>query len=221
MVVIPWREQASRVPLLKAVLGWYADHDFRTVLADSNRDTFNLAAARNAGVAIADTPVVIVNDADTIPEIGSLDEAIAAAATSGMTHLPYDVGGYRVLGPTGTRDYLQLGRRPDECAYSAFDFSCSGVFVTTAAAWAAHHGHDELFEGWAPEDFAWRLTHEAILGPIPRHHGRVYALHHDSADRVYGTEGAGADRYRRYLDAAGDRAALEVLASEYTRKVPA
>jgi hypothetical protein len=219
MVVIPWREQPSRVRLLDAVRTWYADHDLRTVLVDSDRPMFNVAAARNAGVAIAKTPVVIVNDADTIPEIGPLDEAIAAAATSGMTHLPYEVGGYRVVGARSTRDYLLRDRPLIDCEYSAFDFSCSGVFVTTPAAWASHFGHDALFEGWAPEDFAWRLTHEALIGQVPRHAGKVYALHHEAADRTYGSDdGPGALRFRRYLAAEGDVAALTALASEHLRR---
>lgn len=215
-VVIPWRSQPSRIPALAAVVTWYIEHGFRYTLVDSGHERFNLSASRNAGVKLAAAPVVVIGDADTIPEAGPLDEAIAAARTSGMTHLPYGRGGYRVLMDYGTRQFFS-GVPLERCVFASFDFTCSGVFVTTPAAWASHFGHDELFTGWAPEDHAWRVTHETLLGPVPRHEGHVFALTHDPAPKEYGYVGEGAARYRRYEQAAGDVAAITALASEYLR----
>lgn len=213
-VFIPWRPQPSRIRAHDAVRAWYEEHGFAVHDVDTGARTFNLAACRNAGVAAAGTPVAVVSDADTIPEIHALDDAIAAARTSGMTHLPYAVGEYRILGDRGTAEFF-AGRPLEQCASRSFDFSCSGVFVTTPAAWASHYGHDELFEGWAPEDMAWRITHETLLGPVPRHDGRVYALDHEPASKIDAHLGAAGERYRRYLAAAGDDITIRGLASEY------
>jgi hypothetical protein len=215
-VVIPWRRQEHRLAALDMVFDWYEAHGFHIDLVDTDHPRFNLAAARNAGVRQAVTPVAVISDADTLPQIGPLNEAIAAARTSGQTHLPYSVGQYRILGAAGTRQAFE-GRPLADCDFHAFDFSCSGVFVTTPTAWDAHYGHDELFTGWAPEDFAWRITHETLLGPVPRHDGSVYAFHHSSPDKRYGNQGDGAARFRQYEDAAGNPARIQELASEYLR----
>lgn len=213
-VVIPWREQPSRLPAFHAVCAWYEEHGFRTTLVDTHHEPFNLSACRNAGVTNATAPVVVIGDADTIPEIGPLNEAISAARTSGMTHLPYSLGNYRVLMEYGSRQFFD-GIPLERCNFASFAWSCSGVYVTTPAAWASHYGHDELFTGWAPEDHAWRITHETLLGPVPRHEGHVYALTHDPAPKDYGYVGEGAARYARYERAAGDIATICGLASEY------
>ena len=87
IVLIPWRPQPSRVSAFDAVVAWYrenlGDVDIRTV--DSDDEVFNLARCRNLGIASIDdeNSVVIINDADTIPELDALLEAIAQAATSG------------------------------------------------------------------------------------------------------------------------------------------
>lgn len=78
---------------MDAVVDWYVqnlgDVDIRTV--DSTDEVFNLARCRNLGVdSIEDVgEVVVINDADTIPQLDPLLAAIAAAATSGLVHLPY------------------------------------------------------------------------------------------------------------------------------------
>jgi len=196
------------------VRAWYELRGFRVVDIDTGAEPFNLAGCRNRAVELARTPVVILSDADTIPEADALDEAITAARTSGLTHLPYAVGEYRILGPQGTHEFF-TGRPLEQCTSHSFDFSCSGVYVTTPGAWASHYGQDELFQGWAPEDMAWRITHETLLGDVPRHQGRVYAFHHESAPKAGAHHGAAAERYSRYVAAAGDDITIRGLASEY------
>jgi hypothetical protein len=107
-VLIPWRPQPSRVEAFDAVIAWYranfGDVDIRTVDCDDN--IFNLAQCRNLGIASIEDAgqVVIINDADTVPEIGALREAVEAAATSGRVHLPYTA--YHWLGADGTAQML-------------------------------------------------------------------------------------------------------------------
>lgn len=217
-VLIPWRPQPSRVEAFDAVVGWYRDTfgdvDIRTV--DSDDEAFNLAQCRNLGIAGIedDTQVVIINDADTIPEEPALREAIAAAATSGRVHLPYTE--YHWLGQQGTSELL-AGVPPRECDFELVRGACSGVYVTTPATWWSHGGQDERFRGWGFEDAAWYLAHETLLGEAPiRHHGAVFALHHVPAPREgtnYDANAALMEEYRAAASAASPADAMRELAA--------
>ena len=214
-VIIPWRPAPSRLTAFEAVTSWYA-HEFpeftvRTV--DTDDDVFVLAACRNEGLTgLSLDDVVVINDADTIPEAGALRGAIAAARTSGLVHLPYTA--YHWLGAPGTAQYL-TGTDPERCAFELVRGACSGVYVTTPRTWAAHGGQDERFRGWGYEDAAWNLAHETLLGSAPRRHeGRVYALHHVAETRAGARFDANAALMERYRSAAGDPEAMRSLVSE-------
>ncbi|MEY2848461.1 MAG: hypothetical protein RI885_1126 [Actinomycetota bacterium] len=212
-VVIPWRPQPSRLRAFDTVVEWYLryvpDADIRTV--DSRDEVFNLSQCRNLGVRGVDDPseVVVVNDADTVPEPEALRSAISAAATSGLVHLPYTE--YHWLGATGS-EQLAAGVAAADCEYELVHGACSGVYVTTPATWWAHGGQDEGFRGWGFEDAAWFLAHGTMLGAPPaRHPGSVFALHHVAEVRAGAHYDANADRMERYRAAAGDRAAMRAL----------
>lgn len=210
VVLIPWRPQPSRVEAFDAVVAWYREHlgdvDIRTI--DSRDEIFNLAQCRNLGIASIEreTDVVIINDADTIPELGPLREAIAAAAHSGRVHLPYTR--YHWLGASGTAELLG-GRDPDDCDYELVRGACSGVYVTTPETWWAHGGQDERFRGWGFEDAAWYLAHETLLGEPPRRHdGTVYALHHVPEVREGPQYEANAELMEQYRVASASAEAM-------------
>ncbi|PRY69990.1 hypothetical protein B0I08_101112 [Glaciihabitans tibetensis] len=212
-VLIPWRSQPSRIAAFDAVATWYrthfADVEIRTV--DSPEAVFNLAQCRNlavAGVQNADE-VVVINDADTLPELESLLAAIAAAATSGVVHLPYTE--YRWLGAAGTTQYA-AGRPLVDCDFELVHGACSGIYVATPATWWAHGGQDERFRGWGFEDAAWYLAHATLLGEEPRRHsGRVYALHHEPQLRAGVQYDANAAWMERYRAAVGDAISMRAL----------
>jgi len=181
-VLVPWRPQPSRIEAFDALKAWYARHLPDAVIRtfDSSDELFNLSACRNIAIASIDdqNEVVVINDADTVPELGPLREAIADAATSNLVHLPYDR--YHWLGREGTAQFL-AGTEPADCAYELVIGARSGVYVTTPATWWSHGGQDERFRGWGFEDAAWYVAHETLLGETPRRHsGAVYALHHET-----------------------------------------
>ncbi|MDQ1130847.1 hypothetical protein [Microbacterium sp. SORGH_AS_0888] len=212
-VVIPWRPAPSRLAPFERVLAWYRTHlpeaHVRTV--DTADDVFVLAGCRNRAMrTAAPDAVVVIGDADTLPEVAPLRAAIRAARTSGLVQLPYEE--YRWLGATGSAE-LAAGTPPARCAPEQIvRGACSGVYVTTADTWFAHGGQDETFRGWGFEDAAWYLAHETLLGAPPqRHPGRVYALHHVPERREGPDYDANAARMARYRDAAGDPAAMAAL----------
>lgn len=214
-VLIPWRPQPTRIAAFDAVTDWYRENfsevDIRTV--DSDDDVFNLARCRNLGIASVGDPdeVVIINDADTIPQRAALLEAIAAAADSGLVHLPYDE--YRWLGTPGTAEYAD-GTALDDCQFELVRGACSGVYVTSPATWAAHGGQDERFRGWGFEDAAWYVAHETLLGEAPRRHdGRVYALNHEAQVREGPQYDANAGLMADYRAASSSIAAMRLLVS--------
>lgn len=211
-VVVPWRPAPSRVPAYDFMRQWYARYlpDFAVRTIDTDDDVFVLSACRNRGIAAFDPDeVVVVCDADTLPEPEPLRAAVAAARTSGLVHLPYTQ--YRWLGRDGDAQ-LRAGVPPEECAHELVIGACSGVYVTTPRTWARHGGQDERFRGWGFEDAAWYLAHQALLGAAPvRHEGRVYALHHAAEVRAGARYEANAALMERYRAAAGDAVAMAQL----------
>lgn len=213
-VFIPWRPAPSRVTAFEAVTNWYAREfpEISVQTIDTDDEVFVLAACRNRAIAAAgQDDVVVINDADTIPEPTALREAIAGARKSGVVHLPYTA--YHWLGAAGTSQYL-AGTDPQECSFELVQGACSGVYVTTPRTWAAHGGQDERFRGWGYEDAAWNLAHQTLLGrPPQRHGGRVYALHHVAESRTGTRFDANAALMERYRSAAGDPEAMRSLVS--------
>lgn len=211
-VAIPWRPAPTRVDAFETLTRWYTEHvpeaTVRTI--DTDDDVFVLAACRNRAVAsVGPDDVVVLNDADTIPEVGPLRAAVAAARTSGRVHLPYTA--YHWLGARGTAQ-LRSGRAAADCDFELVNGACSGVYVTTPETWAAHGGQDERFRGWGFEDAAWYLAHGTVLGEPPvRHEGRVYALHHQAEVRAGERYDANAALMERYRAAAGDAGAMAQL----------
>ena len=202
--LIPWRPQPSRLAAYDATIEWYQRNlpEVRVVSIDSDDEVFTLSRCRNLGVARADDDVVIINDADTLPELSPLLEAISAARVDGLVHLPYT--DYRWLGGIGTAQFAE-GRELSQCDYELVVGACSGVYVTTADTWWSHGGQDERFRGWGFEDAAWYLAHETLLdAPPQRHSGRVYAQHH-VAEQRFGTQYEANERLMaRYREASGN-----------------
>lgn len=216
-IVIPWRYQSSRAYAMQIVKGWYVENypDATIIMSDTEDPLFNLAQCRNNGViAAVDHDVVVITDADTIPERGPLDEAIAACQSSGAVHLPYDE--YRSLRADGTAQYLN-GTPIDQCDHFVVPGAISGVYVTTPATWWLHGGQDEKFRGWGFEDAAWYMAHTTLLGTQPvRHSGRVYTFHHSSQIKEGPQYEANGARCYHYMQANGNVSDMRKLVFDGT-----
>ena len=215
-VLVPWRPQPSRLEAFEALTGWYARHLPEAVIHtfDTDDELFNLSACRNVAISSIDdeNEVVVINDADTVPELAPLLAAVEDASCSGLVHLPYDR--YHWLGRSGTAQFL-AGTEPADCDYELVIGARSGVYVTTPATWWSHGGQDERFRGWGFEDAAWYVAHETLLGEAPRrHHGAVYALHHETQLREGPQYDLNAALMDRYNDAASSREQMAQLVFE-------
>jgi hypothetical protein len=206
LVAIPWRPQPDRIYAHDLTVQRYTEllPDADIVDVDTDHTPFCLAACRNKGARIAEeigADIVVLGDADTLPERDPLLEAIEQARYSRFVHLPYTE--YRSLGATGTGQH-RAGKPLEDCDHITIPFATSGVYVTTPATWWSCGGQDERLLGWGMEDVCWLVAHRALLRAEPvRRDGRVYALGHASAVK----EGEQYERnvalYHRYL-AAGD-----------------
>ena len=170
----------------------------RLIVADTPHVPFNRSAARNEAVRQAGAGVVVVCDADSLPERDSLEAAITAAA-DGVLHLPYTI--FQGLTREHTLAALLQGAPlsgPKPLLQTTN--SVGGCFVIEHDAYFAAGGQDEGFIGWGGEDVAFRHACDALLGPTVRHDGVLYGLWHpsemDRASRQYKTNIARQNRYR-------------------------
>ncbi len=214
-VVVPWRPQPSRVAAFDLLVDWYRREfpEAPIVPVDSGDPVFNLSRCRNLGVGMVGDrrSVVVLNDADTIPERAPLEAAVAAAVDSPLVHLPYTA--YHWLGATGSAQFV-AGTPLEDCSSELVEGACSGVYVTTPETWWSHGGQDERFTGWGYEDAAWSVAHETLLGAPPaRHEGRVFALHHVPEQRSGPHYEANAGLMERYRRAALDVSLMRRLVS--------
>jgi len=217
-VVFPWRGgQPERERHFEYVAEALHDMlpDAFHLDVDSAANPFSRAGSRNLGVAVAASlkaDVVVLCDADTIPEPEPLFAAIEGAK-DGRLHLPYTH--FRGLSPAGTFEYLR-GKPAAEChAELESDWSTGGVWVLAPDAFVRSGGFDERFVAWGNEDCAGRICCDAILGPTVKHEGTITHLWHPSAiDMTSDTWKANQALGKRYDDAEGDLDAVKALIAE-------
>jgi hypothetical protein len=217
LVAIPWRPQPDRVYAHHLTRERYAEllPGVDIVDVDTEHDPFCLAGCRNKGVRLAEdmaADVVVLGDADTLPEREPLLAAIEGAARDGLVHLPYTQ--YWSLRGDGTAQYRR-GVPLERCNHFEVPGACSGVYVASPATWWAHGGQDERFLGWGAEDAAFWSAHVALLGSEPvRHEGRVYSLTHESATKEGPQYTANFALCYRYHQAQSDPEAMRALIGE-------
>jgi hypothetical protein len=217
-VVIPYRgttpeRERAYATVSRALHDMLPDAVFLAV--DSGHEPFNRAGTRNLGVRLAadaGCDVVVLCDADTIPEKQPLLAAIEAAK-DGRLHTPY----HRFLGLSekGTSDYL-AGVPVSACEVELdYAWSVGGVFVSTPGAWEKLGGMDERFTAWGGEDVALVRAADTLLGQSVRHRGVIVHLWHPPAQRT-GTPANDSvwDLAARYAEADRDVEAMRALIAE-------
>lgn len=222
-VVIPWRGgQPDRERHHETVRA-----HLRTLLpdavhldVDSGHAPFSRAGSRNLGVRLAqdaEADVVVLCDADTLPEREPLLTAIESAH-DGLLHLPYRL--FRGFTPAGTDAYM-AGAPPMGCAIELeTEWSTGGVMVIQPSSWWRMGGMDERCIGWGMEDTAARVACDALLGPTVKHPGTIFHLWHpseiDPASPLYQ---ANAALMARYVEAEGNPDAVRPIVAEHNPAV--
>lgn len=175
---IPWRASVDRVPLLGEVLGWYAKNmPLRTFLGDSDSEPFSRAQAINHAAWVAyraGCSIAVINDADTIPELVPLLNAIEQTRKDREPRLPYDT--YYLLNARESARFIR-GDWFDLRATRKYP-SVSGILVVDLDWFTSEdefNGFDPRYVGWGHEDNDWaaRAQPRRVLGS-------VYALHHEA-----------------------------------------
>lgn len=194
VVCIPWRAQPDRIAAHKRVIDFWEHHGFQTATADSNkRRPFNLAEARNKAVDNAQSDVVIVADADTIPDIGAVARALERIE-DGLVIWPFTV--YRHLPGTEVNN-PDLFTAPIDREY---DGSSGGLFIATRRTYWDLGGQDERFEPrWGYEDTCFRLA-AITLASVDREQATIYSFNH-SADRDLSEDNPNYWRWQLYRNA--------------------
>lgn len=184
VLVIPWKPTPSREKPLKAVLDWYKTNlpDIDIIFANASDDMWLPSASRNIGVKKAQeahADVVIMNDADTIPEISSLLETINAAYNDELIHLPYMDAKY--LDEESSEQYYNNQKLIEDCKHTLFPYpqSDGGLWVFKPQSWWDIGGMDEHFKQWGYEDRALHFAHIIIKkNGFIRHPGTIYSFNH-------------------------------------------
>jgi hypothetical protein len=181
-LVIPWRETPSRLRPLQAVLDWYQTNlpNIEIFYADKPGEKWSASGSRNLGIRKAQEAgcdIVILNDADTLPELPSLLEAIDAAHSDGMIHNPYRLCKYFDVEMS---EEFYSGKDIKLLKHTLYTEANGGVWVCTPQTWWDLGGMDEKFMQWGAEDSAFELAHKVIKGSkFVRHDGYIYCLGHE------------------------------------------
>jgi hypothetical protein len=188
-------------------------------------DTFNHPKAINAAVAGVGTgagdDVLVIADADTFPEPGSLVERVQAAyegrwsAPSRYVNLSELTTGRILRDATTFEDATEIALAATDHVWQG-GTSWSGVVVIRRDQFEDVGGYDETYDGWWADDVAFAMAVETLVRPVERI-GPVFHLWHD-APRSHTYERAGFSetwvRTSLYLDARGDPVAMRKLVDE-------
>ena len=185
-------------------------------------DRFSHPRAINAAVGEGDpTDVLVIADADTFPDITSLEDRIYAA-NEGRWSCP---AWYVNLSEQTTVRILEQAeyfRHAVGIAELSADHvwqggtSWAGVVVVRRDQFDAVGGYDERFDGWAADDIAFAMSMETMHGPVTRM-GTVYHLYHEvDESKTRGRPGfrESWDLTARYMKAHNNRARMMALIGE-------
>lgn len=214
MLAIPFRGNggererilAKSIELLRNLYNWQ-----HVELFDTSHPSFNRAASRNRGVFAAEQygcDVVVVCDADSIPEKEPLRDAIHSA-NDGLIHFPFTTV---VEYPVGRIDELDPSMGAARVIGSGWYPSQGGCWVSTPEAWWKAGGMDERILYWGPEDRAFLAAYRTLLGDSVRHEGMLVCISHGGRGREF--DPSDVNVMQQYEQALGDRdRMLEVIAS--------
>jgi N-terminal domain of galactosyltransferase len=172
-VCVPWRPSPSRMKPYDRVRRFWAETfpDWPVITEDSDTEIFSASQARNNAVRKAATEIVVVADADTIPDADNVVRAVADP--TGVTW-PYTT--WRLIpAEYADRPLDEFPRAPALIDPHAI----GGVMVTTVDEYWRLGGQPEEFHGWGYEDRAFQYVAQA-LSECRRIPGAAYSIDHQA-----------------------------------------
>lgn len=139
---------------------------------------FNRSAAVNTAARLAgDWDTALVIDSDVIVDLGTVEQAIELAETTGRQVFPFRK--YHALSTAGTAkvmsgfkgNWMPLKR-------ATFTTNVSACFAIPRSCWDKIGGFDERFVGWGWEDVAFTFATSAAAGNYLRLSGDLWHLWH-------------------------------------------
>jgi hypothetical protein len=217
VVTVPWRPTPDRIRAFQAVRDWYAEvlPEWWFGTADSGHEQFSRAASRNACVRLAvehGADVVVINDADTIPERHGVTAAVQAAHDQGGLHF-------------GLHTMRYLSAEETELYYSGSLLDRTGtphdssVVVMRPIDYIHAGGQDERFTGYGGEDNAFCAAASTLLQRgACWHKGAAISLYHDPSVRDIGSARwkPNSELNIRYQHAKGNVRRMRNLINERT-----
>jgi len=220
-VVIPWREEESRIRPLEYLINWYSVNlpDAKVYYADKP-GKWQHSGSRNLGVKMAQQEgcdIIICNDADTIPELQSLLSSIESAKNDLFVHNPYKECNY--LNKEATQKVFDGQPINALLGVKIFNWVCGGIFVFQPEAWWKLGGMDEkIYTG--PEDLVFERVHQVINGTkIIKHPGSIYCFWHERIEKEtkedWDREAYNQALYSEYLATNDPQQILKLVARDH------
>jgi hypothetical protein len=121
--------------------------------------------------------VIIIGDADTIPEKNAILEGITKAHADSECVLPFSE--YRSLTNLSTLIYLYFNKKFGAAIFKEIVGASGGIYICAPEVWLKCGGQDERFKGWGGEDTAFAHKYKSVFGKdLARIDGKAIALQH-------------------------------------------
>ena len=210
----------TRLENQEYVTAWYAARGLPTVLgldeASERSGWFSRsravnAAARRAVLEHPDRDVFVICDNDLTPDPAPFLTALTVAGLHSAV-MPHSVT--LLTTPIGRRELLMTGSTN---RYEPVTQGSRSFVVITRDNFARVNGMDEVFEGWGPEDLAFRLSiQKQLSAPLELSGKRLHLWHPtDPSKRDMRQLTRNRKRKHEYQRASSERA--RVMAREYGR----
>lgn len=224
-VAIPRRDTLDRVDAHEKCAQWWTGHGYTVLFGDSHPDQpFSCSQARNNAVAACNhCDVIVVADADTIPDsVDQIHHAVSMVMASGEPLVVYPYTEFRHIDAVwATKPGDDYRHAPTQQRYLN---SPGGMWVMRLSTFELLGGFDEQFAAglspsgscWGYDDTAFRLAAEtlAITQRVP---GIAWSFNHATdahgkPDRsFYAPDNPNLTRYRLYETARGNPTMMQAL----------
>ena len=178
-VIIPWWRQTTDVHRLRSldfVLEMWESFGMNPIMGVNDSEIFNRSQARNLGVSLAKSDLIILADGDVVLDRNQVMKGLEIVSNYETWVIPYDV--YFNLTEEDSENFLEGRKKLTECNWDHRILSWAGLSIMKREAYLYVGGHDERFCGWGDEDVAFRLVLDHKYGGHKRVTGGIYHLWH-------------------------------------------